>query len=121
MPSSTAVLLIVVLQYTDFSFCIWVISLCEIQRLRQNRRHGVNCATLLFEFRFSISTSANRNILFSLSADIFYTHMGKAGGCRTKTPTFAVGTFVMTSDTRFLDTSLVTAVSFCDPRLYFTC
>jgi hypothetical protein len=121
MLSSTAVLLIVVLNYSDFSVCIWVISLCAIQRLRQNRRHGVNCANLLFEFRFSISTFANRNILFSLSAAIVYTHMGNAGGSRTKTPTFAVGTFIMISDTRFLNTSFVTAVSFYDARLYFAC
>ena len=112
MPSSTAVLLIVVLKYSDFSVCIWVISLCEIQRLRQNGRPGVNCATLLFEFRFSTSTFANRNILFSLSAAIVYTHMGNAGGSRTRKPTFAVGTFVMISDISFLDTSLANAVSF---------
>jgi hypothetical protein len=121
MPSSTAVLLIVVFKYSDFSVCICVISLCEIHRLRHNRRHVVNCATLVYEFRFSISTFANRDILFSLSAAIVYTHMGNAGGSRTTTPTFAVGTFVMLSDTNSLDASLVTAVSFYDARLYVTC
>jgi len=80
----------------------------------------LNCAALLFEFRFSISTFASRNSLFSLSAAIVYTHMGNGGGSRTKTPTFAMGTFVMISDARFLDASLVTAVSIYDARLYFT-